>query len=59
MLMHNLMYTTSTGKCLARFTTRVCYFNVATVSFLQFILACYDVAGIVTLICMKVERIKR
>ena len=54
--MHNLMRGTSTGESLASFTTRMRYFNVAAVSFFQFILACYNVASIVTLICMKVKK---
>ena len=58
-LMHNLMRVTSTGESLTSFTTRMPYFNVAAVSFFQFILACHHVASIKTLICMKVEREKR
>ena len=54
--MYNLMCVTSAGESLTSFATRMCYFNVAAVSLFQFILACYNVASIVTLICMKVER---
>ena len=57
--MHNLMRVTSTGESLTSFTTRMRYFDVPAVSFFQFILACYNVASIVTLICIKVERKKR
>ena len=50
------MSVTSAGESPTRFTTLMSYFNVTTVSFFQFILACYNVAGIVALICMKVHR---
>ena len=55
--MYHLICSTITGKSRTRVTTRMRHFNVAAVSFFEFILASYDVASIVALICMKTSQL--